>query len=388
MFAKFFNNQNEKKWQQYSKQRKICIRTIRLAKHVIEKSPLEQLMTKIKNDFFKLVTMIIASRANHTSRMLDVDSLNDYLANIGQFKLFQFIRHVYTQVHIQFFLYPTVANEVYSLIKKSKTTNFPGLDGLSNNLPEIAGPMISDFLAVIFTRCIQVGYFPNILKIAKIKPLFKICDTQNPKNYHPISLLPSLTKIVEKNLVKRLESFWEKCDELNSKQYGFRKGKSTLNALIDLTVATRAKFIRREKTTCAILDLSKVFDTVNHGILLKKLEAYGARAVVLQQLPSFLQKKKTVCTIGWKNFRSLRYKCRVTTFRLHYVLTSQLTENSIQYKALKFYNMLTENGLLPVTRDQEQNIRLRRFYRDILILHLNDNNDILSFFKYNVVCFY
>ena len=179
------------------------------------------------------------------------------------------------------FLYPTDANEVYSLFKNCKTTNSAGLDGLSNNVLEIARPVISDFLTVIFTRCIQVGFFPDNLKIARIKPLFKTGDMQKSKNCLPISLLTSLSKLFEKTLVKRLECFWKKCDVLNSKQYDFRKRKSTLNTLIDLTETIRATIIEREKTNCTFSDLSREFDRVNHRILLKKLETHGARGTVL-----------------------------------------------------------------------------------------------------------
>ena len=90
----------------------------------------------------------------------------------------------------------------------------------------------------------------------------------------------------------RLESFWKNYDVLNSKQYGFRKGKSTLNALIDLTETLREHINKNEKTICTFLDLSKAFDTINHGILLKKLDAYGARGKILQLLASFLQNRK------------------------------------------------------------------------------------------------
>ena len=65
----------------------------------------------------------------------------------------------------------------------------------------------------------------------------------------------------------------------------------------------------------------------------------------------------------------------------NYAKTSKLTEDSIQYKAVKLYNMLKEIGLWPVGIDRVQNTRLHRFCRDILNLYLNDNNDILAFFK-------
>ena len=102
-----------------------------------------------------------------------------------------------------------------------------------------------------------------------MKPLFKTGDMQNPKNYRPISLLVSLSEIFETILVKRLESFWEKCDVLNSKHYGLQK-KSTLNMLVDLTETIGARISKSEKTICTFLDLSEAFDTVSHEFLIKK----------------------------------------------------------------------------------------------------------------------
>ena len=104
-----------------------------------------------------------------------------------------------------------------------------------------------------------------------MKPLFKTGDMQNPKNYRPISLLSSLSNF-EKIVVKRRENFWEKCDMLISKQYGFRKRKSTLNALVDITETSRAKITKSEETICTFLDLREAFGTVSHGILLKNLK--------------------------------------------------------------------------------------------------------------------
>ena len=112
---------------------------------------------------------------------------------------------------------------IVCLIKNCKTTNSSGLDGLSNNLLKVAGPVISDFLAVIFDGCILVVYFRKILKIARIEPFFKAGGMQNPENYRPISLLSSLSKSFEIIVVTTLKNLCEKGDVLNSKQCGFRK---------------------------------------------------------------------------------------------------------------------------------------------------------------------
>ena len=77
LFRKFSENQNETNWQQYSEQRKLCTRTIWLAKHVKKQNSIEQLMARNENSFFKFVKKNISSRTNHTSTMIDYDSLNE-----------------------------------------------------------------------------------------------------------------------------------------------------------------------------------------------------------------------------------------------------------------------------------------------------------------------
>ena len=83
----------------------------------------------------------------------------------------------------------------------------------------------------------------------------------------------------------------------------FIKRRSTLIALIDLTETTRAKTSKSEKTICTFLDLSKAFNTVNHGTLLKKFEAFGAREIFLQLLASSLQNRNLFVQIDEKNYK-------------------------------------------------------------------------------------
>ena len=148
-------------------------------------------MTRNKYSFSKFVTKNIATGTNRTSTMIDIDSLNNYFANIGKNlasgSIFSNLGNLIISKSTEntIFLYPADANEIYSLIRNCKTTISSGLDGLSNNLLIISGPAISEFSAVIFSRCLQVGYFPKLLKTARIRPLFKKCDTQTPKTTVP-----------------------------------------------------------------------------------------------------------------------------------------------------------------------------------------------------------
>ena len=142
------------------------------------KNSLGLLRTWNKNGFFRFVMKNNANGTNHTNTIKNVDSLNDCFANICESSALGLLCSILgdmikpKSIEKTTFLYPKDANEVYSLIKDCKVTNLTDIDGLSNDFLKIAGPVKSDFLAVIFQRCIQVGYFPNILKNARTKPFF------------------------------------------------------------------------------------------------------------------------------------------------------------------------------------------------------------------------
>ena len=100
-------------------------------------------------------------------------------------------------------------------------------------------------------------------------------------NYRPIWILPILSKIFEKLVHKRLVNYLGKYKLLIKHQYSFQKGKSTDHAILDLHKGIVEAIEKKEKACAIFLDFAKAFDTVNHKILLKKLEYHGVRGVLL-----------------------------------------------------------------------------------------------------------
>ena len=134
-------------------------------------------------------------------------------------------------------------------------------------LQQISSPLIR-----IFNLSITSGMVPVELRIARVVPLFKAGDKSIFSNYRPISLLPSFSEILEKLVYNRLIDYLSKYKILSDNQFGFRKNHSTEYPLVLLYDKISSAIDNNEVTVGIFIDLSKAFDTVNHQILLDKLQ--------------------------------------------------------------------------------------------------------------------
>ena len=177
-----------------------------------------------------------------------------------------------------------------------------GIDDINCNIIIDSYDEIKQPLFQVLKNSINDGIFPDSLKIAKVSPIFKSGDTSLLGNYRPISVLPVFSKIIERIMYNRLYSFFNNNNLFFSKQFGFQKNTSTEHAILHLTNEISKAFAKKEFTIGVFIDLSKAYDTVNHGILLKKLEIYGIRGTTIKWLRSYLENRKQYISFNKHSF--------------------------------------------------------------------------------------
>ena len=164
----------------------------------------------------------------------------------------------------------TTENEIKNIIDNLNNVG-AGHDQIDSKLFKSSYESIKEILLHLFNRCLSEGIFPKILKIAVIKPIYKNGDIKEPNNYRPISMLPYISKVLEKIISNRLTHHLNENDILDDHQFGFRKGRSTYMPLVLLQDTITKSFENSEHCLGIYLDLRKAFDTVNIDILLKKI---------------------------------------------------------------------------------------------------------------------
>jgi hypothetical protein len=132
------------------------------------------------------------------------------------------------------------------------------------------------------------GIVPDDLKAARVVPLFKKNDKTEVGNYRPVSILSIVSKIFEKVVYDQISSYLKEMDILYKFQSGFRGGFSTDTCLTHLYDFIRLHMDKGNFVGMILMDLQKAFDTVDHSILLMKLEAIGLSTDVLQWFRSYL----------------------------------------------------------------------------------------------------
>ena len=186
-----------------------------------------------------------------------------------------------------------------------------GYDEIPPKLVKNISKHIVKPLTYIYNQSFLTGVIPNDLKIALVTPVFKANDKEEFNNYRPISVLSCFSKILEKIMYKRVIKYLDKNNILFQSQYGFRKKHSTNLATIELMTKILQAIENGEYTVGVFLDLAKAFDSVNHEILLRKLEHYGIRGIVLEWFTNYLTNRKQIVKYKFEKSERLTIKCGV-----------------------------------------------------------------------------
>jgi len=193
---------------------------------------------------------------------------------------------------------------------KLKPKNSVGLDCFSSKQLKDVLPLLAEPISHVFNLSIQTGYIPNEFKTARVIPIYKSDSEFSFNNYRPISLLPALSKLLEKIVAKQMCGFIEKNKILYDLQFGFRKNHNTTQPLILFLdkIYTALNKDNPEYTIAVFLDLKKAFDTTSHTILIDKLKHYGFRGTANIWFSNYLNNRKQVVSINGTDSE----KCAIT----------------------------------------------------------------------------
>ena len=237
--------------------------------------------SKIANSFNEYFVNIGPKLAKDITNNPD-KTFDKYLTN--NYKDSMFLDRIITENEVE----TEIANMNININKS------PGHDDLCSRIIKTTSKEISKPLTHIFNLTFEMGIIPDKLKIALVTPIFKVNENNKFENYRPISVLTCFSKLLERLIYKRLIKYVEKNKILSKHQCGFRKNRSTELAVIELVDKITKAIDKGEYTIGIFLDLSKAFDTINHKILIKKLEDYGIRGICLKRFENYLENRKQI----------------------------------------------------------------------------------------------
>ena len=171
-----------------------------------------------------------------------------------------------------FFLSPVDPSEVHDELGRLNESKAPDAYDVPVKLIKCIGNSFKEPLTDLINESFSSGVYPTMLKYAKVVPVYKGKSQLEVTNYRPISLLPIFNKIFEKLMHARLIKFLDMHKIIFNHQFGFQKNKSTSLAILDVCTQLVNAVENKQFLTCIFLDFAKAFDTVDHNILIYKLE--------------------------------------------------------------------------------------------------------------------
>ena len=232
-------------------------------------------------------------------------SFNKYFVKISQSiansiderKLSSFRTYVNNSVSQTIVLKPPSHIEIHNIINSLNLHRACVHDNISSYFLRVGNKVLVPVLSYYFSCVFELHFFLQIFKIAKVVPIYKSGNKKVINNYHPISLLSYLLKILEKLIKSCFDSFFIKHGVLHDFQYGFRQNHGVTHALFDVAALTYDSIQNKCYTALLLMDLRKAFDTVSSEIHLHKLQHYGIRGPAHTLIKSYFSSQKQFASI-------------------------------------------------------------------------------------------
>ena len=353
----------------------------------------------IKTEIFDYPTCLQVDDVNITEPSLISNSFNDYFTSIAdkilekrKYNGTNSFRDFLSNRLLESFVFNDCSeNEIESIISSLDQHKSSGPHSIPTHILHLLKNQISIPLNKIFNLSFSTGKHPDILKISKTIPIYKKGSRLLVCNYRPISLLSNLNKILEKLVHARVYKFLEDTQCIYLLQFGFRKKHSTNHALTDITETIR-QALDNKKLACGVfVDLQKAFDTVNHDILIAKLDHYGIRGLTNDWFSSYLTNRSQFVSILGYNSSTKPINHGVPQGSVLGPLLFLIYINDLHsaIKKSKVYHFADDTNLLninasPKKMQKDINLDLKILYKWLLAnkISLNcDKTEIIFFHK-------
>ena len=298
---------NQEYWEKYRVLRNMVTSQIKKAKRQYYTANIKANKGKSKEMWSTLNHVLPSKKKSGTTNDVDVNEFCSFFSSVGtnlteNFGELNLPRMEVSNVAEKFSFELLNEVEVYNELRLLKKPKSCDILGFSTKLLRIAAPVVAVYITHIFNLSLCIGKFHEDWKLAKVTPIYKgEGSKQMPTNYRPISVVCTVAKILETLVKKQLIEYFTFNNLFCTSQYAYLKNHSTQNALHEIYDECLLNVNTGNMSAMCALDLSKGFDTLNHNILLSKLEKYGLDNECLMWFQSYLCNRRQVVRVGQKS---------------------------------------------------------------------------------------